>query len=76
MSWPPPVLARAELRALLGVGDARVTQLVAAEDFPDSIAELTVGRIWATSDVLAWCESHGRTVYDAPPPGGRRSSHS
>lgn len=65
MGWPP-VIARAELRGLLGVSDARVSQLLAAEDFPEPIATLSVGRVWSTPDVLRWCEAHGRKVTQAP----------
>lgn len=73
--WPPPVVARAELRALLGVSDARVGQLIASGNFPPPLAELTVGRVWATDKVVAWCETNGRRVYDSPPSGGRKGSH-
>ena len=58
----PPVMAFAELAVVLGVSKTRVTALMARPDFPAPIAVLTVGRIWATSDVAAYCERHGRQM--------------
>ena len=48
---------------MLGLSEARVRQLMRSEDWPAPIAVLTVGRIWDTGSVRAWCAAHGRVVY-------------
>ena len=65
MDFPaqPPVVASAELAQMLGLSEARVRQLMRSEDWPAPIAVLTVGRIWDTGSVRAWCAAHGRVVY-------------
>lgn len=75
ISWPPPVVARAELRALFGVGEARIGQLTNQPDFPPTYAQLTVGRVWETKAVLKWAAANGRAIYDTPPAGGRKGLH-
>lgn len=74
-TWPPPVVATAELRALFGVGGTRVAQLTKEPDFPPVYAQLTVGRVWETRTVLEWAAGRGRTTYDTPPVGGRKGPH-
>jgi predicted DNA-binding transcriptional regulator AlpA len=59
----PLVVAAAEIAQLLGVGRARVHQLIAAGDFPKPVAMLSVGKVWLTQDVRAWANSTGRTVH-------------
>jgi prophage regulatory protein len=59
----PEVVAIAEMAQLLGVGANRAWQLTKQPDFPRPIAELSVGRIWRTTDIQRWCENHGRVVH-------------
>ena len=59
----PEVVAIAEMAQMLGVGTNRTWQLTKHPDFPAPIAELSVGRIWRTSEIQRWCERHGRTVH-------------
>lgn len=53
---------RGELRKLLGVSHTRVVFLANQPDFPAPLDELSVGKIWALDDVLAWAERKGRTL--------------
>ena len=59
----PPVLAFKELQELLGLGRTWTNLLVRDSAFPRPIAVLGVGKIWATSDVVAYCERNGRQVH-------------
>ena len=59
----PPVLAMGEISELLGVGKTRAQQVVANDAFPAPIANLGVGKIWSTEDVVAYCEQTGREVH-------------
>ena len=70
MPWPP-VLALAELMEVVGLSKTRVRELISQGRFPEPIAVLGVGKIWATSDLVEWCERTGRVVHQ---PGGRRPS--
>jgi predicted DNA-binding transcriptional regulator AlpA len=56
------VVARAEISRMLGVGKARVTQMVAEPGFPAPVAQLTVGRVWLYRDIEEWARGHGRSV--------------
>lgn len=62
MDSQPPVLGFAEIAAVLGVSKTRAGALIARADFPPPIATLSVGRIWAYSDVADYCERHGRSM--------------
>ena len=66
----PPVLALGELVELLGLSKTRVRQLIAAGQLPAPIATLGVGNIWATPDVIEWCERTGRAVHQPADPSG------
>jgi prophage regulatory protein len=58
----PLVVAAAEIVQMLGVGRARVFQLLKTPDFPVPVAQLTVGKVWRYTDVVAWAHRTGRTV--------------
>ncbi len=63
MTFPPPVVALAELAKVLGVSRVRAMQLIKRAGFPAPIAVLSVGRIWAYDAVVDYCESTGRKVH-------------
>ena len=63
MSFPPPVMALAELAKVLGVRRVRAMQLIKKAEFPPPIAVLSVGRIWAYDAVVEYCENTGRKVH-------------
>jgi hypothetical protein len=51
----------AEIAQMIGVSRQRVDQLSRTDpDFPDPVAELHAGRIWARHDVLRWAQRAGR----------------
>ncbi len=56
------LVGRGELRKLLGVSYTRTVYLADQPDFPAPLDELSVGKIWALDDVLAWAERKGRTL--------------
>lgn len=51
-----------EIAKLLGTSRQRADQLVRTKSFPDPVAELASGRIWARSDVVRWAKSDGRSI--------------
>ena len=53
---------RGELRRLFGVSATRTIQIADRPDFPPPLDELSVGKIWALDDVIAWAERTGRTL--------------
>jgi len=59
----PPVLAFKELMEVLGVSRTRTVHLLRQTNFPAPIAVLGVGKIWSTTDVVAYCERTGRQVH-------------
>ncbi len=53
----------AEIAEMLGVSRQRVHAMMRShEDFPSPEAELSAGRIWLRSDVVAWARAQGREV--------------
>lgn len=52
-----------EIAVMLNVSRQRVTQLMAADDFPAPWAVLATGRIWRAEDIARWAEPKGRRVY-------------
>lgn len=62
----PPVVAMAEMTAMLGISRSRLVQLLATPKFPTPVAVLTVGRIWSTADVVAYARQAGRTLQPLP----------
>jgi predicted DNA-binding transcriptional regulator AlpA len=60
-----PFVGVAELGYMLDVTRARISQLVAQEDFPEGV-ELRMGRVWWWSDIQDWAERKGRTLRKLP----------
>lgn len=56
------LLGRGELRKLFGVSHTRTIQIADRADFPEPLDELSVGKIWAYDDVVAWAERTGRKL--------------
>ena len=56
------LVGRGELRRLFGVSATRTIQIAERPDFPPPLDELSVGKIWALDDVIAWAERTGRTL--------------
>jgi len=51
----------AEIAEMLGVSRQRVHQIVKADPtFPEPVADLSAGKIWARADVGEWIEAAGR----------------
>lgn len=51
-----------EIAKLLGISRQRADQLVRIKGFPDPVAVLASGRIWARSAVVRWAKTEGRSV--------------
>lgn len=64
---PTPVVAAAEVAAMLGLSRQRVTQLTAKADFPRPLTTLTVGKVWSYDEVRDWAERTGRPVRPISP---------
>lgn len=60
----PPLVAQAEIAAMLGVSRQRVQQLVVTPAFPAPVQELAMGKVWLRSDVERWAAKTGRTVVE------------
>ena len=56
------LVGRGELRRLFGVSATRTIQIADRPDFPPPLDELSVGKIWALDDVIAWADRSGRTL--------------
>jgi hypothetical protein len=56
------LVGRGELRRLFGVSATRTIQIADRPDFPAPLDELSVGKIWALDDVIAWAERTGRVL--------------
>jgi hypothetical protein len=56
------LVGRGELRRLFGVSATRTIQIAERPDFPPPLDELSVGKIWALDDVIAWADRSGRTL--------------
>ena len=56
------LLGRGELRKLFGVSHTRTIAIANRDDFPEPLDELSVGKIWAYDDVIAWAEKTGRKL--------------
>ena len=67
MSFPPQVIALAELTQMLGVTKTRAMQISRKADFPAPLGDLSVGRIWSYEAVVEFCESTGRKVHAIRP---------
>jgi predicted DNA-binding transcriptional regulator AlpA len=54
-----------EIAEMLGVSRQRVNAIVKShDDFPQPEAELSAGRIWLRSAVVAWAQAEGRVVQE------------
>ena len=54
----------AEIAEMLGVSRQRVNAIVKSQaTFPEPQAELSAGRIWLRSEVVAWAKSQGRHLF-------------
>ena len=51
-----------ELIKLMGVSRSRVSQMSVRPDFPQPVASLIMGSIWALDDIKAWAERRGRAL--------------
>ena len=70
---PFPLVGAHEIRSMLGVSRQRVQQLAMRSDFPQPVAELAQGKVWALADIEAWISVHraGKVRGEARPTGGR-----
>lgn len=61
------LVGAAEIGKLFGgISRQRVQQIVSRPDFPAPVADLAMGKVWESADVVRWARNHGRTVEDAP----------
>ena len=68
MDPKPTRLAGAhEIRELLGVSRQRVYQLAARSDFPEPVAILAQGKVWAIDDIERWIADHRASRAAADP---------
>lgn len=58
----PRLVGIREIAQLLSVSRQRADQLVRTKGFPDPVADLASGRIWARADVVRWAGANGRSV--------------
>lgn len=56
-----------EIRELLGVSRQRVYQLAARPDFPQPIAILAQGKVWAIGDIEQWIADYRAPRAEADP---------
>lgn len=55
------LMAAAEIAQALGLGSARIYQIMKADPtFPEPIATLRVGKIWLATDIEEWMRRTGR----------------
>lgn len=50
----------AEVADMLGVTRTRVSQLASVSGFPEPVARLAAGPVWARDDVERWARETGR----------------
>lgn len=61
------MVGAAEIAEMLGgLSRQRVSQLTAADDFPDPLQRLRMGNVWRYTDVLEWAQNSGRSVQPIP----------
>ncbi len=61
------MVGAAEIAELLGgLSRQRVSQLTAAQDFPEPLHRLRMGNVWRYGDVVKWAEGTGRVVHPIP----------
>jgi predicted DNA-binding transcriptional regulator AlpA len=54
------LMGAAEIAELFGVSRQRVQQLIGKADFPEPIAALAMGKVWASDAVRGWGVAVGR----------------
>lgn len=59
---PQKYMGSAEIGRMLGVGRARVQQIVKGADFPKPYDKLAMGKVWNRADVEAWALARGRPI--------------
>lgn len=52
------LVGASEIAKLLGVTRQRVNQLAKEPSFPAPVAQLGLGAVWRTEDVLRWIDEH------------------
>ena len=63
---PIRLMGAHEIRVRLGgVSRQRAYQITSRADFPEPVADLAQGKVWATEDVEAWMKVHRKDVDDA-----------
>ena len=56
-----PLVAIPEIATMLGVSRQRASKIIHSyENFPEPVAELSIGRIWKRSDVQRWINTNPR----------------
>lgn len=58
----PRLVGVREIATLLSVSRQRADQIVRTKGFPEPLAELASGRIWARGAVVRWARATGRSV--------------
>jgi prophage regulatory protein len=64
MAQIPRLVGAQEIGRMLNVNRQRVNQLAATADFPEPVAVLAMGKVWAAPDIEKWAKRRGRTVHD------------
>lgn len=59
-------MAMAEIAEFLGISRQRANALADRPDFPQPIAYLSVGRVWASADIRAWAEKRRAALEGEP----------
>jgi predicted DNA-binding transcriptional regulator AlpA len=57
---PERLMGLTEIAEMLGVSRQRVYQLVRTAGFPEPLARLAQGAVWAGEDVERWAREDGR----------------
>lgn len=61
------MVGAAEIAEMLGgLSRQRVSQLTAADDFPEPLQRLRMGNIWRYTEVAEWAKRTGRAVHPIP----------
>lgn len=55
---PLDLMGAAEIARLLGVSRQRVQQLVRSPGFPEPVATLDMGKVWAATDIRQWSRTY------------------
>lgn len=55
----PPLAGLAEVAQILGVRKTTAARYTYREDFPQPVARLAMGPVWAVEDVEEWAKQYG-----------------